>query len=292
MSTPSLGTAYIDGYKLGKYQNKNFDFGTIGLPIAPRLRYRFKPAKESALFGDTPAVISGAGKVQLVASPPYTTLVSYQGYNNVIKLDVARSINFSIFGTLTNAITFTLSGFDYWGHKVTETVTLASGSTANSYTTKKTYSYINSIYTSAGSGSITVSILTGPAFGFPYFIPHQTFVLASINGAPDYMANITDNESGSYTLIAPHTALANPISEDKATIAVGDTNVPTATTGDPRGLYSPNPNIYTGTGSDWITLDFFVPGFDCQAGQDISPNSLPPSQSYAYGVTQYSTGWQ
>jgi hypothetical protein len=142
------------------------------------------------------------------------------------KPDVAR--NLIIHSTADeSAAIFTIEGEDVYLRPMIEQIKGPSTGIING---KKAFAKINKISISTASKG-SVSIGTGNRLGLPVFIPGQGYILQEmINGMPI----------------------------NGGMVVSGELNVPTATTGDRRGTYSPPPSVQL-NGRDTIQLFLILP---------------------------------
>ena len=125
-------------------------------------------------------------------------------------LDAVRNLQFTGTSTANIAAVATVVGFDQYGAKVTQTVTLPAGATTTS--TKKAFGYVTSITSTSATGA-PVAVGVGSAFGLPFAASDFGYVIPSWN-------QIQATTSAGFT--------------------PSDTTSPaTAATGDVRGTYVP-----------------------------------------------------
>ncbi len=126
-----------------------------------------------------------------------------------------------------STVTFVVEGEDVYLRPMIENI---KGPTTGVINGKKAFAKINKI-TVSGRCNGNVSIGTGNRLGLPVFVPGQGYILQEmVNGMP-----ITGGM-----------------------IVAGELNVPTATTGDRRGTYSPPPSVPL-NGRDTIQLFLILP---------------------------------
>jgi hypothetical protein len=148
---------------------------------------------------------AGAGAVTLTAGTSVKSITTAGGIT-LLQLDLPRAIKVNC---STTARAFTISGYDYYGQAMTETITVATAGTA--VTGKKAFFQISGA-TIAGSAT-AVLIGTSDVLGLPV----RVFNVA-------YLASIKSN---------------NTLAQDAGTFVAADTAIATATTGDVRGTYTP-----------------------------------------------------
>ena len=283
---PTYGSAMPDGVRVGSVRGgvtnintaapgspavwveapyPTFDNGAPGVPLGIDYPYIAIPPAADAQALKTAAAITGAGLLLLAAGTGVvidtTTFPGYRAYN----LGVARTLEF-VGNATTTAVTFTISGWDYWGARVVENVTLGTGSLT--VVSKKAFRWINSINASAASGG-TVSIGTTDTFGLPYYVPDATYMLPMWSGVPDYA---WDNTLSIMKLAGAFVA--------------GVTTFPaTATTGDVRGTYQVDATVAS-DGTKAFAIRILMPLVD-----PIYTRGTSPQTKAAYGVPQFATGW-
>ena len=148
---------------------------------------------------------SGAGSLTLTAGTSAKSVVLNNG-TTVIQLDLPRAIKVNC---STTARAFTVSGYDYYGQAMTETITVATAGTA--VTGKKAFFQVSGV-TIAGSATAAV-VGTSDVLG----IPVRVFNVA-------YVASVKSN---------------NTLAQDAGTFVAADMATASATTGDVRGTYTP-----------------------------------------------------
>lgn len=157
----------------------------------------------------------GTSTITLTAGPGTTSVTASNGLA-AVQLDIPRILRYTSGGTDTG-ITFTATGFDFYGQAMSESVTGAAATVASG---KKAFFQVTGVAQS-GSVSSTISVGTGDVFGLPYY-------LADFG----YIQSVKWNET-----LAP----------DAGTPLVGVTTTATKTTGDVRGTYAPSANASNGT---------------------------------------------
>lgn len=160
----------------------------------------------------TTAAIAGAGAVTLNG-----TLVS----GGVATLDTARRVIFTSAGNDTG-ITFTISGTNWSGLVISETVTGASGGAASTVLDYKTVTGVTSSGASAGNVSIGTNGVAGsPWVRFDDWAQSQVMLQTKVSGTVNYSIQTTMDDPNSPT---------NPVAPSAVTwFDVGDTNVVGAT---------------------------------------------------------------
>jgi len=148
---------------------------------------------------------AGAGAVTLTAGTSAKSVVRNDG-TTVIQLDLPRAVKVNC---STTARAFTVSGYDYYGQPMTETITVSVAGTA--VTGKKAFYQVSGA-TIAGSAT-SVVIGTSDVLGIPVRV---------VNVA--YVASVKSNST---------------LAQDAGTFVAADTATATATTGDVRGTYTP-----------------------------------------------------
>ena len=153
----------------------------------------------------TPAA---AGALTVRAGTSVTAVVLSSG-STVYQFDVPRAVSVTQV-TAGTARDFTVSGFDYYGQAMTETITSVAGSTVDG---KKAFYQVSSVTV---SGATTTAVTVGSS---------------DVLGAP-----VRFNNKGYIARVGWNDTLA----EDAATVVDADATTATATTGDVRGTVTPS----------------------------------------------------
>lgn len=148
---------------------------------------------------------AAAGAVTLTAGTSVKSVVRNDG-STVLQLDCPRAVKVNC---STTARAFTVSGYDYYGQAMTETITVSVAGTA--VTGKKAFFQISGA-TIAGSATV-VLIGTSDVLGIPVRVFNA-----------GYIVSVKSN---------------NALAQDAGTFVAADTATATATTGDVRGTYVP-----------------------------------------------------
>ena len=148
---------------------------------------------------------AAAGAVTLTAGTSVRSVTNASG-STVLQLDCPRAVKVNC-GTTARA--FTVSGYDYYGQVMTETITVAVAGTA--VTGKKAFWQISGV-TIAGSATVVV-VGTSDVLGIPVRV---------FNAA--YITSVKSNST---------------LAQDAGTFVAADTATASATTGDVRGTYVP-----------------------------------------------------
>lgn len=148
---------------------------------------------------------SGASSLTLTAGTSAKSVVRNDG-TTVIQLDCPRAVKVNC---STTARAFTVSGYDYYGQAMTETITVAVAGTA--VTGKKAFFQVSGV-TIAGSATAAV-VGTSDVLG----IPVRVFNVA-------YVVSVKSNST---------------LAQDAGTFVAADMTTASATTGDVRGTYTP-----------------------------------------------------
>ncbi len=184
VSTPSQGTHFSDGVRVGPILGSSYTAGVnvltpsvmVSSPVdqlppgvftTPNSLLDLIPAPVNASAIAAAQTPAGAAYLTLVTTNSINaTVITYNGVQNVLKLDCARNV------TITGAVnvaasTFLIFGWDEYGVPLTEQIT---GPVGNTFAVgNKAFKYIQSVHTSAGTvANITVGV--GNAIGLPYFI--------------------------------------------------------------------------------------------------------------------------
>jgi hypothetical protein len=119
---------------------------------------------------------TGATSLTLTAGTGVTAITNDPSGVTRYTLDVPRVVTLtSASGTSNAGVTYTITGFDQYGQKMTETITGPAGSAT--VTSVKTYKYVISITQSATSTSITAGY--GDVLGLPYRLPVRDYVVGA-----------------------------------------------------------------------------------------------------------------
>jgi len=163
------------------------------------------------------------------------------------QLDVPRAVSVTIgAGTITNR-TITVSGYDYYGQAMSESI--ATGTTQSVTVTGKKAFYVVTGATITGAVGATTSLGTSEVLGLPIRVFDA-----------GYIVNVKFN---------------NTLAANAGTFVAADTTSPaTVSTGDVRGTYTPNGSC---DGIKRLVMCIAVPGIAC------GPNS---TRVGALGVTQ------
>jgi len=148
---------------------------------------------------------AAAGAVTLTAGTSVKS-VTTAGGATVLQLDCPRAVKVNC---STTARAFTVSGYDYYGQAMSETITVAVAGTA--VTGKKAFFQITGA-TIAGSATAVV-IGTSDKLGLPVRVFNVS-----------YVASVKSNDT---------------LAQDTGTFVAADTATATTTTGDVRGTYAP-----------------------------------------------------
>lgn len=146
------------------------------------------------------------------ATPVPASIVTSTGVSaSVWTLGVARNITAAVtHATSVVAMTIVVTGYDFWGQKMTENLAIAATGTTQSAAGKKAFKHILSIaITASGNAEAnTLNMGWSDVLGLPYKLASKVdMVRAYFNGVMD----------------------------DSVTIVAADTATATATTGDVRG---------------------------------------------------------
>jgi hypothetical protein len=149
---------------------------------------------------------SGAGALTLTAGTSTKSVIRPDG-TTVIQLDCARALAVN---TSTTARAVTVSGYDYYGQPMTETITVSvAGTPVNG---KKAFYQVSGATITGSATAVTIG--TTDILGIPVRVVDAGY-LASVGWA-------------------------NALARDAGTFVQADTATATATTGDVRGTYVPS----------------------------------------------------
>jgi hypothetical protein len=147
-----------------------------------------------------------AGQAVTLTAGTSVKSVTTAGGATVLQLDCPRAVKVNC---STTARAFTVSGYDYYGQAMSETITVAVAGTA--VTGKKAFFQISGA-TIAGSATAVV-IGTSDKLGLPVRVFNVS-----------YVASVKSNDT---------------LAQDAGTFVAADTATATTTTGDVRGTYAP-----------------------------------------------------
>ena len=150
---------------------------------------------------------SGAGAVTLTAGTSAKSVVRADG-TTVVQLNTPRALQIN---TSTSARAITISGYDYFGQSMTETITVSvAGTPVNG---KKAFYQVASATINGSATAVTIG--TTDIFGLPVRVIDAGYVVK--------------------------VGWNNTLAQDAGTLVVADmTNPATSTTGDVRGTYLPS----------------------------------------------------
>jgi len=260
----NTGTAQNPVYVPAAYPT--FDNGAPGIPLGIDYPYIITPLAASATNLFPAAAIAQPGPLTLTAGAGVVVdTTTFQGYT-AYDLGVARNISITPAATV-NAITFTISGWDMYKAQIVSQITVAAGNiVVSNFSTMR---WIHTIQASAATGGGTISIGTGNRFGFPYYVPNQSYILPVWNGVPDYKW-----------------AAVPEVMQLQGAFIVGSATFPsTSTSIDVRGTYSPNPADLP-DGTKTLAVRILMPLVD-----PIYTRGTSVPTKNAYGFPQYNTGW-
>lgn len=198
---------------IGTLRPTSADNPTAQAGVGPMGRVAFHNmiplTKQAANVAALQAVVA-AGLV-LAAGTGATSAPAPDGSGGtVIVFDTPRAVSLTSAANLS-AINFTITGFDLYGRRTSQT---RAGPNANTVNTLKAFASVLSVTASAGSGS-TVSIGSADIFGLPYTLIDIGYIVSN--------------------------KWAGALAQDAGTAVVADATSPaTAATGDPRGTYAPS----------------------------------------------------
>lgn len=148
---------------------------------------------------------AGAGALTLTAGTSAKSVVRADG-TTVIQLDCPRALQIN---TSTTARAITVSGYDYYGQAMTETITVSvAGTPVNG---KKAFYQVASATISGSATAVTIG--TTDIIGLPIRVVDAGYIL--------------------------HVGFGNSLARNAGTFVAADTTTATATTGDVRGTYVP-----------------------------------------------------
>ena len=170
---------------------------------------------------------SAAGAVVLTAGTSAKTVINASGVS-VIQLNTPRALQIN---TSTTARSITISGYDYFGQAMTETITVATAGTAKSG--KKAFYQVASATINGSATAVTIG--TTDILGLP---------VRAIDAG--YVVKVGWN---------------NTLAQDAGTFVAADMTTPaTATTGDVRGTYTPSS---ASDGTKRLVMTIAIPAIGC-----------------------------
>lgn len=205
------------------------------------------------IYSVAPTGVSGGNGtgVTLAFAVAQTTVQNVTVY----KLDYARQVTVGFASSPATNITFL--GYDILGNKQSEVVAVTSTST--SAHSAKTYSALYSVQSSSATALTTFVVGVGNVFGLPLAVKNATYVQAWTSA------------SG-----------INAVDGGTVTTAV-TTNPATATSGDPRGTYTP---AFTTNGTQQLNLYMDLP-FNYL---NYTANPAVVNPIWSFGVPNYFAG--
>ena len=236
--TPNItNTQVSDGYRAGSVMDAVYGNGS---PVSPVFVYDIVPQATciNNIFNPTNP-IAGSGPLALSAGIGNTS-ITYKNILNVIALDCARCITIS--GQVNNVgSTFTVTGWDYWGAAMTETIVLPTG--INTVRGNKAFAYIQTISASSATVGL-VTIGTSNYFGLPYLSQNQNYLRPFWNGYDDLQTPSVTRGIGAFTA-AGTVNISNTAIKTNSVVMVNYATPGTAAT---RGFLSvPSANIIPGS---------------------------------------------
>ena len=166
---------------------------------------------------------AASGSLTLTAGTSAKSVVRSDG-TTVIQLDVPRALQVN---SSTTARTFTVSGYDYYGQAMTESIVVATAGTPKFG--KKAFYQISGVTISGSATAVTVG--TTDILGFPIRVIDGGYVI----------------DPGWAGALAPDTGTF---------VAADTTNPATSTTGDVRGTYQPSSAT---NGTNRLVMSIAVP---------------------------------
>lgn len=170
---------------------------------------------------------AGAGSLTLTAGTSAKSVVRTDG-TTVIQLNTPRALQVN---TSTSARAVTISGYDYFGQPMTETITVSvAGTPVNG---KKAFYQVSGATITGSATAVTIG--TTDIFGLPVRVIDAGYVVK--------------------------VGWAGVLAQDAGTLVVADlTNPATSTTGDVRGTYTPSS---ASNGARRLVMTIAVPGIAC-----------------------------
>ena len=223
-SVPKQGTFHPD--RINQYVKAMQYASEVAYPSGVyRVDFGMPSVADVDLIVDEVALTSGAAHTgTLLVTDLITNTSSYKG------AAFGRNVTITSGAACTRVATIT--GFDYLGQKITETITFNGAATVSG---KKAFARILSVSISSEANTPTVSVGSGDVLGLPY---------ASVRAL---------SEEADGALVSTVGTLVGPVLTDPQT----------ATTGDPRGTFDPQTTI---DGSKRITGTFVASSYVNSSG--------------------------
>ena len=342
-----LGSHFEDGVRSGPIYSGNLptgfvadingvitssDFSTYGpgVLLSPQNTYNIVPSPANTAGGFTvltnvvattaDGAVPAATQLTLLGDNAVTYLTTGANGLPLLQLDWPRVISVTIAGAAVAAdADVTIIGFDYYGFPMQQTYTVNAEGTYPTETNAggggdgelslpaKAFYQVTKAYINFGlPAGCTISLGASEIFGLPYLVNGIGSITSVAWGAQD---------GGAGSPIIPTTQFVvsgvTGFITTKGAFVPGDKTLPTAFTGDVRGLYSPSSvqqaQIIDGVAVDYKRLIFtaYVQGMDTRIDQVASQQQqytqqtgnppqgipvIPLVPADAYGLPQFYTG--
>lgn len=200
ISTPSKGTHFSDGVRTGPEILSQYTAGAnvlapatqVSTPVdqqppgvfnTPYSLTDIIPAPVATASLAALQTLAGAGNLSLVSvNSQNTTVLTYQSNSGVCQLDVPRNVTITGAGG-SNAVVFTVTGWDQYGMPMHEAISFAGGAVTTSG--NKAFMYILSI-AAAGATAANVSAGVGNTFGLQHLVTNANYIgIPEWNSRPD-----------------------------------------------------------------------------------------------------------
>ena len=132
------------------------------------------------------ASIGSGGSAILAAGTGVTTTTDSSGTIRYV-LDVARSVTVTAAGA--NTATYTITGYDFYGQKLSETI--AAPSTSTVATTKMFKSVISITNANAAASGSNISAGYGDVIGLPYRVTTRDYINFNYNATVGLLSAVT-----------------------------------------------------------------------------------------------------
>lgn len=220
-------TQYSDSLFLGAANTGITTDNNGGTGVGPMGRTHTFDVVPAALAANNIAAsqtAAGAGNLALTAGSGVTSAT--RNGLTVLRVDTPRNVRVTSAGD-DSGVTFTVTGWDQYGQKMSEAITGANAGVASG---KKAFL---DVYTVGASGATAsnVTVGTGDVLGLPFRLYDVNHVIAC--------------------------KWASALAQDGATVVAGDATTATTTTGDVRGTVDPSSAT---NGSRRLTVTTYLGG--------------------------------
>jgi hypothetical protein len=178
MASPSRGTAFSDGVRVGRISDSSYNFGRRGIFMAPIKDVDMAPLASNAANLAVAQTTTANSYLVLTAGTGVTQSAYLNTPTVVYTLDVPRNISITI-GTTAN-IMFYVFGYDIYGVALVELFNFTNGG-ATTLTGNKAFASVSYVRVTAVNTNVTVG--TSNKFGFPIYVSNANYVFGRYNGA-------------------------------------------------------------------------------------------------------------